>query len=138
MPVSNRRNGARSAVVDRALLVGLEQAASRGEDAGVELLLTAAQELQVTDLCAVLGLSVRSVLNACVRYALHCARAQGVPVQKLKTFPRHLEGRATTFQLAAETLGQLQEAEALDRVPGCAVAGIRLLYDRLLKLKKTK
>ena len=78
MAGNGRKNGAGGAVIDRALNAGLALAAASGRDADVEVLLTPAHEKMVTELCDVLGLSARSVLNAAVRYALHYARSQRV------------------------------------------------------------
>jgi hypothetical protein len=134
MAGNSRKNGTGSAVIERALNAGLAQAAL-GREVEAEVMLTAAHEKAVTELCSVLGLSARSVLNAALRYALHSARARKVPPSRLKEFPRRLEGRVTSFALTAETLAQLRDAEVLDQLPACAVAGLTLLRDRLLKVK---
>lgn len=138
MAVNGRKNGAGSAVIDRALNAGLAQAAALGRDAEAEVMLTPAHEKMVTQLCSVLGLSARSVLNAALRYALHYARARKVPPSRLKEFPKRLEGNVTSFALTAETLAQLREAGLLDQLPACAVAGVRLLHDRVLKVKAVR
>jgi hypothetical protein len=130
-----RKNGAASAVVDRALNLGLAQADANGDEPEVHIRLTQAQEKMVLELCRVLGLSVRSVLNAVIRYALHYAEVSGRELTRLPEFPRRLDGKASSLVLTAETLTRLQEAELLDRVPHCAVAGLKLFYERTLKIK---
>jgi hypothetical protein len=89
----------------------------------------------VTELCSVLGLSARSVFNAAIRYALHCARLRGVSPAKLKEFPKRLAGRSAVFVLTAETLVKVRDAQMQDQVPACALAGVKLLHDRTLKVK---
>jgi hypothetical protein len=137
MAGNGRKNDTGGAVIDRALNAGLALAAASARDADAEVLLTPAQEKMVTELCDVLGLSARSVLNAAVRYALYYARVQRVEPHRLKEFPKRSEGRVVSFALTAETLARLREANLVEQLPGCAVAGVKLLHERTLKFKRT-
>ena len=138
MTLNNRKNGAQSAVIDRAIKVGLQQAAASGSEAEVKVVLTNAQAKRVTELCNLLGLSARSVLNAALRYTLHLARLRRVPPSQLKEVPKkRLSGQEVTFTLTADTVSKLREADAFDLVPACTAAGIGLLHERLLKKAKS-
>jgi hypothetical protein len=132
----NGRKSRANGVIDRAIEIGLAEAAKSDGEAEAELRLTNAQEQLVLELCNVFGLSVRSALNAAVRYALYCAQLRGVPPTQLREFPKRLEGREVTFLLTHETQAKLEEAAMVDQLPGCAIAGIKLLHGKTLKRTK--
>jgi len=136
MPTNGRKNGTGSVLVDRALNAGLLQAAEGGGEVEAQLKLNASQEKMVAQLCTVLGLSARAVFNAALRYTLYTSRIRKVAPAALKEFPRRLNGRLVKFLLTAETLSQLRQAGMLEHLAGCAVAGIRLLYERTLKVER--
>jgi hypothetical protein len=129
---NGRKKPTNGAVIDHALAVGLQQAAQPEPDFSVRLPLTQAQRGMVLELCSVLGLSARSLLNAALSYALHRAEMLGVPVTQLDEFPRRLTGEETTFELTVETLAKAREAGLLDSLPRATVAGIKLLHGQLL------
>ncbi len=104
MATNGKKTKVTNAIVDRALRVGMLQAAQSGEEDTVVLQLPASQVRSVVELCQLLGLSARSVLNAAIRYALHLAAVRGVPATKLREFPKQMAGRSETFALTAETL----------------------------------
>jgi hypothetical protein len=135
MPNTTRINGTRSGVIDRALNVGLAKAAAEGRDFTAEVKLDETQEKMVLELSNLLGLSVRSVLNAAVRFTLHYARARKVLPVKLKEYPKRLLGRVSSFELTAETLGHVRQAEIENTLPQCVVAGVKLLHGRVVKIK---
>ncbi|MCI0459087.1 MAG: hypothetical protein L0Z62_19190 [Gemmataceae bacterium] len=135
MASPTRTNGMQNATTDRALSVGQAQAAVEAPEAAVELRLSPKQQKRVTALCNVLGLSVRSVLNAAVRYAVYYAHARGLAPAQLKEYPKRLDGQRVSFALTAETAAQVRAADLLDQVPQCAVAGIQLLHARTLELQ---
>jgi hypothetical protein len=122
-------------VIDRALNVGLAKAAAEGRAVTAEVRLDESQEKMVMELCNVLGLSARAVLNAAIRFLLYYARLRGTPPTRVREYPKHLSGRLSTFELTAETLGQAQEAAVLDVLPHCVVAGVKLLHGRVLNVK---
>jgi hypothetical protein len=138
MARSTSKNGSTATVIDRALKIGWEQASGSDGDNDVELKLTVELEQMVLALCTVFGLSVRATLNACLRYGLHWATAQGVSIQSLREYPKRLNGEVTRFAVTAETLGKVREAHMLEQMPACTVAGIKLLHGRTLNFKSRK
>jgi len=135
MAANGRKNGPTDGVIDRGLKVGLRQAAKTVADDEVKLKLTDAQEQALMELCNVLGLSVRSTLNAALRYALHVAEVRGVSLEGLKEFPKHMAGREDVFALTAEALAKARKAGVLERLPECTLTGIKLLHGKILKIK---
>jgi hypothetical protein len=105
-------------------------------DLQVHLRLTQAQLEMVTQLCGVFGLSARSVYNASLRYALHCAEQAGVSPACLPEYPRRQLGQEVAFELTAETLSKAHAAGVLDRIPACTVAGIKLLFGHTLEKQR--
>ncbi len=138
MATNGKKNQATNAIVDRALQVGLLQAEQPGEEDAVVLQLPASQERSVVELCQLLGLSARSVLNAALRYALHQAAVRGVSATELREFPKQMTGRLERFALTAETLVKARQADMLDHLPGCTLAGLKLLHGKLLKTKVSR
>ncbi len=130
-----RKNGTPTAVIDRAMAAGLQQASAGASEFEIEAPLTGEQEEMLLALCNVFGLSARAMLNAALRYALYFAAEQGAKVQSLREYPKRLQGRVTRFALTAETLSRVREAEAVERVAACTVAGLKLLHARTMKIK---
>lgn len=138
MAMNGKKNKGTNAIIDRALRVGLRQAAQPEKEDTVVLHLTAAQEQMVVELCQLLGLSARSVLNAALRYALQQAAVRGVPATRLREFPKQVAGRSETFALTADTLAKACQADMLNHLPECTLAGLTLLHGKLLKVKVTR
>lgn len=134
MNLVNRRNGTNDAIVQRALGIGLDRAAQAEFNRETELLLNATQEKMVIKLANVLGMSVESVLNASVLYALHVAKVKRLLPCKLAGFPRRFNGRAVQFTLGLEASAKLREADMLDHVAGCALTGLKMIHDRTMKI----
>jgi len=135
MAANGRKHGTIDGVIDRGLKVGLRQAANTVADDEVKLRLTAGQEQLLMELCNVLGLSVRSTLNAALRYALHFAEVRGVSPADLKEFPKQMSGREDVFALTAEARAKARQAGVLERLPECTLMGIKLLHGKILKIK---
>jgi hypothetical protein len=132
MPPNGRKN---SAVIDRAMQLGAQQAASAEPDAAIRIRLTPTHLEMVKTLCGILGLSVRSVLNVAARYAVYAAQSRGVAPTSLREFPRRLEGTEIEFAPTGETLAKLREVEMLDNLNQCAVAGLKLLHRKIVLQK---
>ncbi len=138
MAGNGRKNGAADGVIDRALNVGFAQAAKGGGEVEVELRLDAGQERMVLELCSVFGLSVRTLLNAALRYALYLAEARGAHPTRLREFPKRQVGQVVKFVVAPEALTKLREGGLLDNLAGCAVAGVKLLHAKTLKTRRAR
>jgi len=132
MPVPVLKTSGESGVVNRALRIGLAQTANLKQDGASSVKLNDAQQKMVMKIANLLGLSVQSVLNAGVLYALYYAKQQKMRPQDLKEYPKRLNGRIVPMELAVETSAQIREAKVESAIGECLVAGIKLLGWRLL------
>jgi hypothetical protein len=131
MPVSLLKTSADSSVVNRALRIGFAQTDELNKEGIPNVKLNDSQQKIVMKIANVLGLSVQSVLNAGIVYALYCMRNQKIRPEELTGYPKRLTGRIIPLELTVETSAQLREAKAELSLGGCLVAGIKLLASRL-------
>jgi hypothetical protein len=135
MAGNGRKKPANGTVIAQALEAGLQQASRTDLDFEVRLLLNKAQRNMVLELCNVLGLSARSLLNAALRYALHRAERSEKQVTEFAEFPRRLSGEEVLFELTAETFAKAREADLHDVARG-TVTGIKLLHASVLEINQ--
>ena len=135
MAGNGRKKPANGTAVAQAVEAGLQQASGPELDFEVRLLLNKAQRNMVLELCNVLGLSARSVLNAALRYALYRAERSEKQVPELAEFPRRLSGEEVRFELTAETFAKAREADLRDVARG-TVTGIKLLHASVLEVSQ--
>jgi hypothetical protein len=118
--------------VDKALAKGA-QLAREEERTEIDLPLTADQEDKLDQLCDVLGLSVRAVLNTAVKYTLFYAEMKHLELSSLQRLRQdYPDPRVIRFEPSIETDQKLRESNMASYIRECALAGVTLLHERLI------
>jgi hypothetical protein len=127
-------------VVANALEQGMRLAKmpEASDDLRVQVLLGKADGKKVNELCDLLGLSAKAVLNAAIHWTLYVAKRQRVDPKKLKVFPKRLTGERVDFDLSLETAALARHQRVTAELPACTVAGIKLLHKALTSAVQRK
>jgi hypothetical protein len=133
MPFENQTNLPKDALMEREIFEVIQQA---NEAPRVENIIrvTEEQEEIVKKLCVALGLSLKTIVNSAIKYALFYAKAKGVPLYELEEYPKSLGVRPLKVMVTAETSEKLKESGMTEKLIECAVTGIQLLYKGLIKI----
>jgi hypothetical protein len=127
-------------IIQYALDKGLKDAQSAALNSeGMDLRLTATQEKKLDALAAALGLSFRSMVVVAIKYALFDADSLEAPERKKLLRRRPKGATLIPMALSYETIERLKRA-GLEEKDGaaCAVAGLELLYERLMPRKSRR
>lgn len=96
---------------------------------------TEAEEKMVEELFALMGVSSHFLLDLAIKYALFYAKVRGVSIFELEEYPKKIGSGRFKLELMMESESRLEDAGLLDYIPGCAITGIYLLYNRLIKIQ---
>lgn len=122
--------------VERALRLGLESV-DEAPTSHVEVPLSAKQEDKLDQLCDVLGLSVRAVLNAAVQYLLFHASIVGTkPADLYLSSSEQGMVKRMRFEPNIEIDQRLRDVNLQEHTSKCAVAGLELLHAKLIPEKQ--
>lgn len=136
----------KNGVTERALLIGLQQPASEviNEDEFI-VSMTSCEKNQAEILCDFMGISWTTTLNIAIKSALSYAKEKGVKISDLKEYPKTIhsdnsDNISHTAKLVLDTksLIRLEEAGMNNQVNECVITGVKLLYDKLVKIKSKK
>ena len=127
-----------NAAIEYLVSSGLDRRDSKLDNSSLEIYLSESQEQKVEKYCNVFGISVRTMLNSCIQYVLYMSKQKGVEVKELQSYPKQLGSSCYNLLLNAETLTKLKESgvEEIEEVSKYAVAGIKVLYDKNLNVRK--
>jgi hypothetical protein len=126
------KGSAHEAIVERSIATGVKRAREAGAEALVTVKLTPAQSGRLEELCQVLGLSARSLLNMAVKYGLFEASDREA-LSRWQRQQRETRGaQGIQFAPTAETSFKLEASGGSDQIAAYAVAGVELLYERLI------
>jgi hypothetical protein len=130
-------------VSERALLIGLQQPTHEtiNEDEFM-VSMTADQKDQAEILCDFLGVSWTTTLNIAIKSALSYAKEKEVKISDLREYPKRIDFHTIshTIKLVLDTksLIRLEESGMNNQVNECVITGVKLLYDKLVKIKSKK
>ncbi len=133
MPFENQTNPTKDALLEREISEVVQQV-NKAPKVENTIRVTEEQEEIVKKICAALGLSLRTILNSAIKYALFYAKAKGVPLYELEEYPKSLGVRPLKLMVTAETSAKLKEFDMTEKLNECAVTGIQLLYKGLIKI----
>jgi hypothetical protein len=138
--VKQEAQSTKSNAVDYLISSGLSQHTNESEKTSLKIYLSEAQEKMVEEYCNTFGISVRTMLNSCIQYIVFLSQKQGVKVKDLKYYPKRLGSHCHELLLNSDTLTKLNNSEMteFDEAVNYAVAGIKVLYEKNLKIKKRK
>ncbi len=131
---SARENGA----VDYLVSSGLHKRDSGLNESSVKVYLSEDQKQKVEQYCDVFGVSVRTMLNSCIQYIIFFSKEKGVEAKDLQYYPKRLGSIGYDLLLNAETLSKLKDSgvQEVEEAAKYAVAGIKVLYEKNLNLRK--
>lgn len=104
------------------------------EEYSVIIHFTEVQEKMLEELFDLMGITPHFMLDLAAKYALFYAEKQGVSIYELEEYPKSIGFRPFKYELMMEVESRLEDAGMLDYIPGCAITGLNLLYDRLMKI----
>ncbi len=135
MSTKTQVNQANNAVVERALLIGRQ---IQEQDDKIVVKLTESQEQKLNQLIEVTGLSLETILNLAIKYALYYTKIQQVDLAEVKDYPKKLGANLIEVSITGKTTARLQEANLYEQVDECAVVGIKLLHRKLVPVQSIK
>ena len=129
-----------SSAVDYLVSSGLKKRDSDVDNPLLKNYLSEIQEKKVEEYCNVFGVSVRTMLNSCIQYIIFLTHEKGVEAKNLLYYPKRLGSHCHEVILNAETLSKLKNSglTQMEEASKYAVAGINILYDKNLNIRKTK
>lgn len=129
-----------SSAVDYLVSSGLKKRDSDVDKSLLKIYLSDIQEKKVEEYCNVFGVSVRTMLNSCIQYIIFLTHEKGVEAKDLLYYPKRLGSHCHEVILNAETLNKLKNSglTQMEEASKYAVAGINILYDKNLNIRKTK
>jgi hypothetical protein len=81
-------------------------------------------------------LTIRTILNLSIRYAIVFAEKKQKSVEQLEGFPKQFGKESTVdVELTADTVKQLSDHELTDKSKHLVVMGLNLLHQRLLGVR---
>lgn len=131
-------NQVNNGVVERALRIGKQQFNEDERQDKSVIKLTEAQEEKLDQLSEVTGLSLESIVNLAIKYALYYVKIQRVDLTELKDYPKQLGSNIIKVSITGKTTTRLQEAKLDENISECVVVGIKLLYRKLIIVKDEK
>ena len=84
-------------------------------------------------LASSLALSAKIVIESAINYVYFYSKNQQLEVNQLPEYPNTLGSTPFKLALAAETTHKLAELGLTEKTSECTVAGIRLLYEKLIE-----
>ncbi|MGC9526803.1 MAG: hypothetical protein ACP5D7_14820 [Limnospira sp.] len=126
--------------VDYLISSALNQRDSGLNESSLTVYLSESQQRKVEEYCKVFGVSVRTMLNSCIQYIIFLSEQKGVEVKDLQYYPKRLGSIDYDLMLNAETLSKLKKSGVEELGEACkyAIAGIKVLYEKNLKIKKIR
>lgn len=105
------------------------------EELSVIIHFTEAEENMLEELFGLLGITPDFLLDLAIKYALFYAEVRKVQIFELEEYPKKMGLRPFKLELMMESESRLEDAGLLDYIPGCAITGVYLLYNRLLNIQ---
>ncbi|WP_126148343.1 hypothetical protein [Synechococcus elongatus] len=129
-----------SSAADYLISLGLDGDDSISEETSIKIYLTASQENKVQDFCHVFGISARTMMNSCLLYILFLSSKKSLHPKELQCYPKRLGSREHEVTLNRETINRLKSFGITDHneVVKCIIAGVKVLHDKNLVIRKTK
>jgi hypothetical protein len=120
-------------VSERAVEIGLASVSTQLDEDEFIFQLTSTQKMKAEALCNYLGTSWGTTFNLAIKSVLSHANLSQIEVFNLDDYPEQLGTENIRVVLDTKTLLRLEEQGMIEFINECAIAGINLLYDRLIE-----
>jgi len=93
---------------------------------------------KVEEISKVLGISKKSVINVGIKYLIYYSEMREEKARTIKEFPKQLGSASLIVTISIETISRLQAHDLESDVNKSAIAGVKLLHSRMMKIRKRK